>query len=187
MRLIIPVLLLLSVGAASVAYANQGVEVPGNSWMSLGLALLPLTFLAVHLTNRRYGPVYAFCQVLLAWGIGVSVVVGGGEHSVSEVPVITREALGFAVALFLAQIVAVFVFDRLRGPQWWQAPLLGSLFGGIVLSLLAFPLAYAGTTPDWTSRMIDYVTWTSVMSLGLLIPYWMMRSFVRPRSGFGGY
>ena len=187
LRLIVPVVLLLTIGAASLAYADQRVAVPGNPAMNLGLAVLPLTFLAVHLTNRRYGAAYAVWQVVLAWIVGAAAVLGGGENSIAEVPTLTREALGFAAALFLAQLAAIVVFDRLRGPYWWQAPLLASLLGGLVLSFLAFPLAYAGTTDDWAGRMIDYVTWTSVMSLGLLLPYWLMRGLVPPKPGFGGY
>jgi len=187
MRLIIPVLLLLALGATSAAYANQDAEVLGNSWMSLGLILLPITFLALHLTNRRYGAGYAFWQVALAWAVGGAIMFGGGENSIARGPSLTREAVGFAAGLFIAQMAAIVIFDRLRGPHWWQAPLMASLFGGLVLCLIAFPAAYAGTSINWTSRMIDYLTLTTMMSIGLLIPYWVMRGFVLPRSGFGGY
>jgi len=187
LRLVIPVVLLLAIGATTVAYANQSAAVLGHPWMSLGLAALPVTFLAVHLTNRRYGPSYAFWQVILAWLVAGAVVVGGAENSLAPIPALTRDAIGFASGLFVAQMIAIFVFDRLRGPRWWKAPLFASLFGGLVLCLVAFPSAYFGTGVNWTSRMIDYFTWTSILSLILLVPYWMMRGLVVPKSGFGGY
>ena len=114
-------------------YGNQPAAWLGNIDvggvpLSLGLLLLPLSFFVVHLTNRRYGAGYAIAQIIGAWAL----------HSVRSLTRRTvlsmlhngalpdmRLVLGFGGGLFLAQLVSVFVFDRLRGPQWWQAPLFG--------------------------------------------------------------
>jgi uncharacterized PurR-regulated membrane protein YhhQ (DUF165 family) len=188
LRLVIPVTLLMALGATSVAYADQSANVLGQNWLTLGLASLPLTFLAIHLTNRRYGAGYAFWQVVLAWALSYAAIVyapGLGFRPSSLV--LTREVAGYALALFLAQLFAILVFDRMRGPRWWQAPLLASLLGGAVLCLVAFPAAYAGTEIDWPSRMLDYFTLTSIAALLMIVPYWMMRGLVQPKPGFGGY
>jgi hypothetical protein len=95
--------------------------------------------------------------------------------------------VGFAGGLFVAQMIAIFLFDRLRGPRWWQAPLMASLIGGIALSLIAFPVSFAGTPIDWSARMLDYMAVTSFAAVALTVPYWMLRSLVPPRPGFGGY
>ncbi|MGN6515323.1 MAG: hypothetical protein ACTHLR_05730 [Rhizomicrobium sp.] len=158
--------------------------------MNLGLLLLPLTFLAVHLTSRRYGAGYAFAQIVLTY----SAVIALGMFGQDTVTALLgpqheplREIVGFGAALFMAHTVSIIVFDGLRGPRWWQAPLFASLIGGIVLCLIAFPATYLGTSVDWTARMLDYMAVTSAAAVLLVIPYWTLRALVPPRSGFGGY
>ncbi|HWA30299.1 MAG TPA: hypothetical protein VG867_04350 [Rhizomicrobium sp.] len=189
-RLLIPVLLLVTAAGAAFAYAGVPAPVLSQSWMNLGLLLLPLTFLAIHLTSRRYGAAYAFAQVLIAYGLVVALALFAQPYvtmALGQSHAALREIAGFGAALFVAHVVSIVVFDGLRGPQWWQAPLFASLIGGIVLCLIAFPASYAGTGIDWTGRMIDYMGVTSMAALLLVIPYWTLRGLVPPRSGFGGY
>jgi uncharacterized PurR-regulated membrane protein YhhQ (DUF165 family) len=191
-RLVIPVVLLATLGGASYVYA--GVPAPvfmaDHPWLNVGLLVLPLAFLAVHLTNRRYGAGYAVAQVLLTFvAVAALAYFGRGQitAALGEQRVPLRMIAGFAAGLFVAQMIAIFLFDRLRGPRWWQAPLMASLIGGVVLALVAFPASFAGTTIDWSGHMLDYMAVTSVAAVLLVIPYWMLRPLVPPRSGFGGY
>jgi hypothetical protein len=194
-RLVVPVLLLLTVGAAAFLYGNQPAAWLGNidvggAPVSLGLVLLPLSFFVVHLTNRRYGAGYATAQVIGAW----LVAFGSLPYTQSDLSMLhngalpdMRHVVGFGGALFLAQLISVFVFDRLRGPQWWQAPLIASLLGGVALCLIGYPLAYAGTDIAWTHPMLSYMGVTAAAAIVMVVPYWMLRSVVTPLSGFGGY
>jgi len=189
-RLVIPILLLATLGGASLVYAGTPAPVLAQPWMNVGLLVLPLTFLAVHLTSRRYGAGYAFAQLVLTYAAMTAFAVFGSQYvtlALGQQHAASREIIGFAAGLFVAHMVAIFLFDRLRGPQWWQAPLFASLIGGIVLCLVAFPASYAGTDIDWTSRMLDYMAVTSIAAVLLVIPYWTFRPLVPPRSGFGGY
>ena len=191
LRLVVPVLLLVTLGGASFVYAGTPAPIGYvQSWMNIGLLLLPLSFLAVHLTGRRYGAGYAFAQVLLAYAAIIGAALLARDNIVAllgESHTSLRVLTGFGAGLFGGYLVAIFLFDRMRGPRWWQAPLIASLCGGAVLSVIAFPAAYAGTGIDWTGRMLDYMAITSLAALVLIIPYWMMRPLVPPRSGFGGY
>ncbi len=191
LRLFVPVLLLVTLGGASFVYAATPAPLTyAQPWLNIGLLVLPLTFLAVHLTGRRYGAEYAFAQVVLAYAAigGASFYMRDGILQVlNKNHISLRVIAGFLSGLFLAHVLAIFLFDRLRGPRWWQAPLIASLFGGLVLSLVAFPSAYAGTGIDWTGRMLDYMGVTSAAALLLILPYWVMRPLVPPRPGFGGY
>jgi hypothetical protein len=191
LRLVIPVVLLATLGGASYVYA--GVPAPvfvEHPWLNMGLLVLPVTFLAVHLTSRRYGAGYAVAQVILTFVAVIALAYFGRDQIIAalgdqRMPL--RMIAGFAAGLFIAQMIAIFLFDRLRGPRWWQAPLMGSLIGGIALSLIAFPASFAGTPIDWSARMLDYMAVTSLAAIVLIIPYWALRSLVPPRSGFGGY
>jgi uncharacterized PurR-regulated membrane protein YhhQ (DUF165 family) len=98
-----------------------------------------------------------------------------------------RVAAGFGGGLFFANLVAILVFECLRGPRWWQAPLGSSFFGGAALAFSAFPLAYGGTDIAWQNPMLSYLGITAVATLVLIIPYWMLRRAVEPLPGFGGY
>jgi hypothetical protein len=189
-RLVIPVLLLATLGGASFVYAGTRAPVLPQPWMNVGLLVLPLTFLAVHLTSRRYGAGYAFAQLVLTYAAVTALAVFAEPYvtlALGEQHAASREIVGFAAGLFVAHLVAIFLFDRLRGPQWWQAPLFASLVGGVVLCLVAFPVSYLGTDIDWTGRMLDYMAVTSIAAVLLVIPYWVFRPLVPPRSGFGGY
>jgi uncharacterized PurR-regulated membrane protein YhhQ (DUF165 family) len=98
-----------------------------------------------------------------------------------------RFVAGFGSALFIAQMVSIVVFDRLRGPQWWHAPLFASLLAGIVLALIAYPAVYGGTDLDWFGPMLSYTMLTIGTAFASLVPYWLLRRVIAPLSGFGGY
>ncbi|MDE2013443.1 MAG: VUT family protein [Alphaproteobacteria bacterium] len=193
LELVLPVLLLAALGVASVAYGDRGAALPGGagaSWLTLGHLLLPLTFLAIHLTNRRYGAGHAFAQTMLGWALGLGVLWAMRE----QLPVLLGRALpdlhlvfAFGSALLIGQLFSVLVFDRTRGPRWWTAPLLATLAGGLLFCGIAFPGAYVGTSVDWIGRMLTYGGYFVAASVALLLPYGLLRRCVPPRSGLGGY
>jgi queuosine precursor transporter len=194
-RLFFPVLLLVSLLAAAFIYGDKpaywlgNVNVGGKPFET-GLLSLPAMFFIVQLTNRRYGAGSAFFQLLGATLIAGGLAASMGDDLIllrgSEQPA-ARLAAAFGGGLFIAQLFSIFVFDRLRGPQWWKAPLFASLFGGIALCLVAFPAAYAGTDANWIQPMLAYMGVTSGAAILLLAPYWLLRSIVAPLPGFGGY
>jgi uncharacterized PurR-regulated membrane protein YhhQ (DUF165 family) len=186
---------LATVGAAAFLYGDQPVRLlgildAGGQPFTAGILALPATFFVVQLTNRRYGAGYALAQVLLAAALALAAIFAMREDlallHMGEMPE-WRMVAGFGGGLFVAQLVAIFVFDRLRGPQWWQAPLFSSLFGGIVLGVVAYASVYAGTDVAWTGPMTSYIGATSAAAVAMVIPYWMLRSLIEPLSGFGGY
>jgi uncharacterized PurR-regulated membrane protein YhhQ (DUF165 family) len=189
------VLLLIASGAVAFAYGNipaKWLPLTGMSGhtLSLGLVLMPATFFAIHLANRRYGAAYASAQILLAWAVSAAVlpftVQYLGQLNGGVMPGL-RVIAGFGVALFVAQFVGAWVFDRMRGPRWWTAPLTASLIGGAALTFIGYPAAYYGTGTAWTQPMWSYLILTVGVAVALLIPYWALRAAVPPTSGFNGY
>lgn len=193
LHLIFPTILLMTITAGAYLYGDTRVAWLGaviGEWLTLGHLLLPLTFLAIHITNRRYGAGYAFAQIVSAWAFGAAILWSMRGHLpfvASGALPDARELFAFGSALLLAQIMAVLVFDVTRGPRWWQAPFFASLWGGVVMSLIAFPVAYSGTPVDWIGHMVIYLGITSAAAFALVIPYWAIRGIVPPLSGFGGY
>lgn len=194
-RLLSPVLLLVATAAAALIYGDAPAGWLGNLDVGgkpfpVGLLALPLTFFVVQLTNRRYGASYAVAQLFIATAAIVAGFLYAGDTLAQlrgeNLPE-PRLILAFGIALFAAQLVAIFVFDRLRGPFWWQAPLFASLFGGIVLGCLAYPIAYSGSDQAWSQPMMAFVGIAMIESILLIGPYWALRAIIAPLPGFGGY
>lgn len=194
-RIFFPIVLLATVGAAALIYGNRpalwlGARDVGGTPFDTGLVSLPLTFLLVQLTNRRYGAGYAFVQVIGALAAAIATALYAShalEMMRGEALPPFRFVVGFGSALFIAQLVSIVVFDRLRGPQWWRAPLFASLLAGVALSLIAYPAVYGGTDVDWFGPMLSYTMLSIAMAFGSLLPYWLLRRMIAPMSGFGGY
>jgi uncharacterized PurR-regulated membrane protein YhhQ (DUF165 family) len=194
-RLIFPILLLVTAAAAALIYGDAParwlgeLDVAGKPF-DTGLLSLPLTLFVVQLTNRRYGAGYAFLQLLGAAALGVAAAIYANQDLVllrgTELPPM-RMIAAFGAGLVVAQLFSIVVFDRLRGPRWWQAPLFASLFGGIALAAVAYPIAYLGAGVDWFQPMLSYIGINIVTALLLLVPYWLLRAVIAPLPGFGGY
>lgn len=188
-------MLLLSALAAS--YINLDTRLPlfadvAGRWLTLGHALLPLSFLAVALANRRYGAAHAFAQVVIALAIVAGTVALAGDSLKGLLPQHAepsfRFAAAFGVSFFLASFVSVLMFDAARGPRWWAAPLLGLEMPAFIFPVLFFPLAYAGLGDTlWTAHMLAYAGFLSAAAIVSLLPYWLLRAIIPPLSGFGGY
>jgi uncharacterized PurR-regulated membrane protein YhhQ (DUF165 family) len=193
-RLFFPVVLLLLSFAAIYLYldipATPVVGATDGHWLTVGHLLVPLSFLCVHLTNRRYGPSYAFAQVVLALALGAAFALYAVPRLAGVVPfeIIPdmRVALAFAGAFLGASFISIVVFDGARGPRWWMAPLLGMLVSVVVFGLVFYPAAYAGLL-DWTHRMTVHLEFLAGLAVLSLVPYWLLRGLVRPLPGYNGY
>jgi queuosine precursor transporter len=187
-RLIFPVFLLVTATVAALVYGSEpaqwlGTVDVGSKPFTTGLLALPLILFVVQLTNRRYGAGYALTQVLA----GVAAVLAALTLLRGAPLPDTRLLLSVGSALIVAQLFSIVVFDRLRGPQWWQAPFFGLVFGGIALALVAYPATYLGTGADWFVPMFAYMGVTIAEAIVLLVPYWFLRGMIAPLPGFGGY
>jgi uncharacterized PurR-regulated membrane protein YhhQ (DUF165 family) len=193
-RLIVPVITLLLSFAAIYLYldtpATSLVGSVEGQWLTVGHLLLPFSFLTVHLTNRRYGPSYAFAQVVPALAAAAAFVMFAvprlGDVMPFKIAPDLRVAVAFGGAFFVASFLSIIVFDGARGPRWWMAPLLGMVSGVLFFCLAFYPAAYAGVTP-WIHQMLLHMELLMAAAILMLIPYWSLRGIVRPMPGFNGY
>lgn len=171
----------------SVPYLSNG----GTPWLTWSHVLLAFAFLLAQLTNRRYGPGYAFAQILLALAICDVAVVLRPTELVQLLPADalpnTREVLAFIGAFMAGGYLSVVAFDAARGPRWWTAPLIASYVSSIGFVLLYYPVAYAGTDVAWFAHMTTHAGILIAASVMGLLPYWLLRPVIRPLPGFGGY
>jgi len=157
-RLVVPVLAMVAV----VAGSNLAVQYPINDWLTWGAFTYPVAFLVTDLTNRRLGPQPArrVAYVGFALGVLLSIVVAG-----------PRVALASGTAFLTAQLLDIFVFDRLRRLPWWQAPLASTSLASIWDTGLFFSLAFAGTGLPWITWAIGDLGAKAAMALALLLPF----------------
>lgn len=190
--LALPVVLLTVLLTAVYLYADAVLtwNVPGVT-LTISDLVLPLTFLAVQLTNRRHGAPHAAAQ--LAAGLALLLLIAaidpyGFDDWVSPMPSLTwRALLAFGFAYGLAGLGAILVFDGARGPRWWTAPLASSLAAALLFSLVYYPLAYLGRDADWPAALTAHFALFFAEGAALLLPYWLLRAAMRPMPGLNGY
>ena len=113
--------------------------------LTWGAFTYPFAFLVTDVMNRVYGPQPARRVVLAGFVTGVICSLIGSQIIGEFGPLVPlRVAVGSGVAFLTAQLLAVGIFDRLRGGAWWRAPLISTLVGSAVDTALFFTIAFAG-------------------------------------------
>lgn len=168
MRLLLPGILAM---AAVVTASNILVQFLFGDWLTWGAFTYPLAFLVTDLTTRRYGAVAGRKVVFAGFltGVACSFVAAGLDATTFRI------ALGSGLAFLTAQLLDVAVFDRLRGGAWWRAPLVSTLIGSTVDTLLFFSIAFSaalvwiepGGDVAWANEMLP------LLGLGPIAPLWI--------------
>lgn len=194
LRTVIPVLTLCTALAALYLYMDTPLPYFADAqghWLTLSHLLLPLAFLAIHLTNRRYGPSYAFAQIVLSFAALASATLFGGHLIQMFLPETVvpsmREVVAFGAAFFVAGFLSIIAFDGARGPRWWTAPLIASVVAALVFAPVFYMAAFVGTKTPWFNHMGIHAGLLVAGAVLSLLPYWLLRRVVQPLPGFGGY
>ena len=150
--------------AAVVVASNFLVQFPVNfdlgaiqlkEILTWGAFTYPVAFLITDLANRKFGPRQA--RLVVAVGFLLAVVLSIWLAT-------PRIAIASGTAFLVAQLLDVSVFDRLRNSTWWRAPLISSLLGSALDTVLFFSLAFA---PAFS--MLDFGGEDG--SLGFAVPF----------------
>ncbi|MBO0346634.1 VUT family protein [Roseibium sp. CAU 1637] len=202
-RLAIAILAMASVVVAS----NYLVQFPVHGslaginladLLTYGAFTYPAAFLVTDLTNRRFG-VNAARMVVIA-GFVVAVVLSIWLAT-------PRIAIASGSAFLVAQLLDVTIFDRLRRASWWKAPIVSSMIGSVVDTVLFFGLAFAAVfstllgfhddfavevaplfgvfsaeVPRWVSWALGDFAVKVLVSLALLAPYRILMALIAPQS-----
>lgn len=166
--------------------------------LTWGAFTYPVAFLITDLTNRTFG-VRAARQLVM---IGFVLAFGISMWLASP-----RIALASGTAFLLAQLLDVFIFDKLRGSTWWRAPFISSFCGSVLDTIVFFGVAFAAPfafldtslgvedgslpfpvpfwgfgpeVPLWVSLAVGDFTVKIVMALMMLVPYGALLSIFQP-------
>ena len=162
--------------AAIVVASNILVQFLLGNYLTWGALTYPLAFLVNDVMNRVYGPAAARRVVWVGFATGVAASLVGSQIIGEFGPLVTlRIAIGSGTAFLTAQLLNVFIFDRLRDQRWWRAPLASTLVGSVVDTALFFSIAFAaaftfiepGNDVSWANEVVPLLGW------GLEAPLWV--------------
>jgi queuosine precursor transporter len=140
MRLLPAILAMATIVVAS----NILVQFLLGDWLTWGALTYPFAFLVTDITNRLMGAAAARRVVLAGFGVGLMCSLIGTQIMGEFGPLVTmRVAIGSGLAFLTAQLMNVFVFDRVRQGAWWRAPLFSTLVGSSVDTAIFFTIAFS--------------------------------------------
>ena len=149
-----------------VAASNFLVQIQINDWLTWGSFSYPIAFLVTDLINRRVGPKAARRVIYVGFACGVVLSV----YTSTE-----RIALASGTAFLLAQLVDVWLYNRLRRiVTWWQTPLISSTVASTLDTALFFSLAFAFTEVPWVTLAIGDYGAKLAVACAMLIPFRLM-------------
>ena len=126
--------------------------------------------------NRVYGEKPARMVVLCGFVVGVICSLIGTQIMGEFGPLVTlRIAIASGSAFLVAQLLDVSIFSALRGGQWWRAPLVSTLVGSAVDTILFFSIAFSAAL-TWIEPVND-VSWAGeplpLLGVGPVVPLWV--------------
>lgn len=156
-----------------VTGSNVLVQFVINDWLTWAAFTYPISFLVTDLSNRRLGPGVARRVVYV--GFGAALVL-------SALLATPRIAVASATAFLVAQLLDILVFNRLRDRAWWTPPLMSSLLGSAIDTLLFFAVAFAGTAIPWVTLGLGDFAIKVLMAIVLLIPFRGLLKWTAPQT-----
>ena len=149
--------------ASIVVASNILVQFLYGQWLTWGAFTYPLAFLVTDIMNRAYGAAAARRVVLVGFIVGLICSLIGTQIMGEFGPLVTvRVAIGSGLAFFVAQMLDVSIFAALRGNTWWRAPLVSTLVGSTLDTVIFFGIAFSGalsfihpaTDVSWASDVL---------------------------------
>jgi uncharacterized integral membrane protein (TIGR00697 family) len=162
--------------AAIVVASNILVQFLYGNWLTWGAFTYPLAFLVTDLMNRVYGTAAARRVVLVGFVVGILCSLIGTQIMGEFGPLVTvRIAIGSGLAFLVAQMLDVGIFASLRNGAWWKAPLVSTLVGSSVDTVIFFSIAFSGalsfvhpaTDVSWASEVLP------LLGVGPAAPLWV--------------
>ena len=172
--------------ATIVVVSNILVQFFIGNWLTWGAFTYPFAFLVTDIINRMYGPSDARRVVFFGFIVGIICSLIGTQINIEIAPdfmapaVTIRIAIGSATAFLCAQLLDVIIFDQLRHGTWWRAPLLSTLIGSSVDTILFFfiSFSFAMTSFLGTDHNIDFFNEMVMGPLGFEQTRWIATALV---------
>ena len=137
--------------------------------LTWGAFTYPIAFLITDMTNRKFGAKNARIIVGVGFLIAVALSIWAADP---------RIAIASGSAFLVAQLLDVSIFNSLRKSAWWQAPLISSLLGSVIDTIMFFGIAFSATfnflgyPSDWAIEAVPLLGLFSMQ-----VPLWVSLAF----------
>jgi len=162
--------------AIIVVASNILVQYLYGQWLTLGAFTYPLAFLVTDIMNRTYGVAAARRVVIAGFIVGLICSFIGTQIMGEFGPLVTvRIAIASGLAFLIAQMLDVSIFAALKGGTWWRAPLISTLVGSTLDTVIFFSIAFSGalsfihptTDVSWAAETLP------LLGAGPVAPLWV--------------
>ena len=137
--------------------------------LTYGAFSYPIAFLITDLANRKYGKLVARQIVYFGFIVGVFLTLYFSTNFSDLISI--RIAIGSGAAFFIAQLIDVQIFDKLRRKKWFVAPLTSSLVGSTIDTFIFFSISFYGTGLNWITLGAGDLCIKVFMAFFMLIPF----------------
>ena len=137
--------------------------------LTYGAFSYPIAFLITDLANRKYGKLVAKQIVYFGFIVGVFLTLYFSTNFSDLISI--RIAIGSGTAFFIAQLIDVQIFDKLRRKKWFVAPLTSSLVGSTIDTFIFFSISFYGTGLNWITLGAGDLCVKVSMAFFMLIPF----------------
>ncbi|AKI03218.1 hypothetical protein IMCC20628_04549 [Hoeflea sp. IMCC20628] len=205
MRMLSSIIPFMAIMGAVVVASNFLVQFPVDftlgglnlaDLLTWGAFTYPIAFLVTDLANRRFGPQTARIVVFSGFIIAVALSVWLATP---------RIAVASGSAFLIAQLLDVSIFDRLRNRVWWLPPLVSTVIGSSLDTVIFFSLAFsqaagiigpgdafaseaapllglfAVEAPRWLSWALGDLGVKMIVGLAMLAPYGALMPVLAPQ------
>ena len=145
--------------------------------LTYGAFSYPIAFLITDLTNRKFGIKKAKQVVYFGFLVGILLSI---FFSLGSFNLITlRITFASATAFLIAQLIDVNIFNNLRKKEWFIPPLVSSVVGSIIDTIIFFSIAFYGTEINWISLAFGDLCVKIFVALFMLIPFRILLNYIK--------
>lgn len=167
-------------GALAMAFvvvlSNYLVQKYLGNYLTYGAFTYPFAFLVTDLMNRLEGPKSARKIVFVGFVIGIICSLIGSQIMGEYGPLVSlRVAIGSGIAFLTAQLLDVFVFNRLRNQAWWKPPVFSSLIGSSIDTMIFFFIAFSVQMIflEPANDVGFFNEAAPLLGVGMMAPFWI--------------
>ena len=137
--------------------------------LTWGAFTYPITFLVTDLANRFFGKEFAKKVVVFGFILGIifSFILTFEEFNL----IILRIVFASGVAFLAGQLLDISVFSTLRNKLWFIPPLVSSILGSILDTVVFFSIAFYGTDSSWIILAAGDLAVKLFVDFAMLLPF----------------
>ncbi len=143
--------------------------------LTWGAFTYPICFLVTDLANITLGTNRAKLVVYAGFIFAVLSTLVTGLIFYENFITFFRIAIASGTAFLTAQLLDVYIFDKLRRNVWYVPPVISSTIGSFIDTFLFFIIAFFATGLPWMDMARDDFSIKIIYCFLLLIPYNLLR------------